>query len=65
MAILKKSQKIETRYITITEDEYESMKMTIETQRDKEALEGIKRGLQQMKEGKGIDHDSFVKRDLE
>ena len=62
MPIIKKSQKIETRYITITEDEYESMQRTIETLRDKDAMESIKRGLNQMKEGKGVEHDAFVKK---
>lgn len=65
MPIVKKSPKIETRYITITEDEYESMQRTIETLRDKDAMESIKRGLNQMKEGKGVEHDAFVKKDLE
>jgi len=64
MPVLRKSQKIETRYITITEDEYESMQRTIETLRDKSAMESIKRGLQQMREGKGIGHDAFVKKDI-
>ncbi len=65
MPIVKRSQKIETRYVTITEDEYESMQRTIETLRDKDAMESIKRGLNQMKEGKGVEHDAFVKKDLE
>ncbi len=65
MPVIKKSQKIETRYVTITEDEYESMQRTIETLRDKDAMESIKRGLSQMREGKGVDHDIFVKKDLE
>ena len=65
MAVIKRSQKIATRYITITEDEYESMQRTIETLRDKEAMESIKRGLAQMKEGKGIEHETFVKKGLE
>lgn len=65
MPIMKRSPKIETRYITITEDEYESMQKTIETLRDKEAMESIKRGLSQMKEGKGAEHGAFVKKDLE
>lgn len=64
MAVLKKGQKIETRYITITEDEYESMQRTIETLRDKEAMDSIKRGLNQMKEGKGVEHEAFVKKDI-
>ena len=63
MAILKKGQKIETRYITITEDEYESLQRTIETLRDKEAMESIKRGMSQMREGKGMEHDAFVRKD--
>ena len=65
MAILKKGQKVETRYITITEDEYESMQRTIETLRDKDAMESIKRGMAQMREGKGIEHEAFVKKDME
>lgn len=64
MAVLKKGQKIETRYITITEDEYESMQMTIETLRDKDAMKSIKRGLNQMKEGKGVEHEALVKKDI-
>ncbi len=63
MTIIKKSPKIETRYVTITEDAYESMQRTIETLRDKDAMESIKRGLNQMKESKGIEHEEFVKRD--
>ncbi len=31
--------------------------------RDKEAMESIKRGLTQMKEGKGVEHEAFVKKD--
>ena len=65
MAVLKKGQKVETRYITITEDEYESMQRTIETLRDKDAMESIKRGMAQMKEGKGIEHEAFIKKDME
>ena len=65
MAVLKKGQKVETRYITITEDEYESMQRTIETLRDKEAMESIKRGMTQMREGKGVEHEAFVKKDME
>jgi len=64
MPVIKKSQKVETRYVTITEDEYESMQRTIETMRDKEAMESINRGLAQMKEGKGVNHQDFVKKDL-
>ena len=64
MTVLKKGQKVGTRYITITEDEYESMQRTIETLRDNKAMESIKRGLNQMKEGKGIEHEAFVKKDL-
>lgn len=62
MAVLKKGQKVETRYITITEDEYESMQRTIETLRDREAMDSIKRGMAQMKEGKGVEHEAFVKK---
>ena len=64
MAVLKKGQKVETRYITITEDEYESMQRTIETLRDKDAMESIKRGMAQMREDKGIEHEAFVKKDM-
>jgi len=64
MAVLKRGQKIETRYITITEDEYESLQRTIETLRDREAMESIKRGMAQMREGKGIGHEAFVKKDV-
>jgi hypothetical protein len=41
------------------------MQRTIETLRDKEAMESIRRGLTQMKEGKGIEHEVFVKKDFE
>ena len=64
MTVLKKGQKVETRYITITEDEYESMQRTIETLRDKGAMESINRGLKQMREGKGTEHETFVKKDI-
>ena len=64
MTIIKSSQKIETRYVTITEDEYESMQRTIETLCDKEAMDSIKLGLKQMKEGKGVEHGAFIKKDL-
>lgn len=63
MTLLKKGQKVETRYITITEDEYESMQRTIETLRDREAMGSIKRGMAQMREGKGFEHEAFVKKD--
>ena len=41
------------------------MQRTIETLRDKDAMESIKRGLNQMKEGKGVEHEAFVKKDME
>lgn len=64
MTILKRGQKIETRYVTITEDEYESLHRTIETLRDRESMESIKRGMAEMRKGKGTEHEAFVKKDI-
>jgi len=47
-----KHPKHTTRYVTITEDEYESMKSTIEILSDKELMEGIKRGKEDIKAGR-------------
>jgi len=41
-----------TRYVTITEDEYESMKSTIEILSDKELVGSIKRGKADIKAGR-------------
>jgi len=41
-----------TRYVTISEDEYESMKRTIEILSDKELVKSIKRGKEDINAGR-------------
>lgn len=45
--------KHETEWITISVDEYESMKATIETLSNPEAMKKIKQGERELAEGKG------------
>ena len=45
--------KHETEWITISIDEYESMKATIETLSSPEAMKKIKQGEKELAEGKG------------
>mgnify|MGYP001605687121 FL=1 len=42
MAVIKESEKHTTTYVTISKDEYESMKRTIEILSDKELMEQIR-----------------------
>ena len=55
--------KHETQWITISLDEYESMKATIETLCNKEAMEKIKQGEKELSEGDGESIDE-VKKEL-
>ena len=51
----------ETTYVTISRDEYDSMKSTLEILADKELMEMIKTSDKEFKEGKGIPLDDFIK----
>ena len=51
-AVVIEGSKHSTRYVTIPEDEYESMKRTIEILSDKELVESIKRGKEDIKAGR-------------
>ena len=51
----------ETTYVTISRDEYDSMKSTLEILADKELMEMIKTSDKEFEEGKGIPLDDFIK----
>lgn len=55
------SPKHETRYITISEDEYESMKATIEVLRNQELVKRIIEGERAIREGRERDIDEVMK----
>ena len=50
-----------TRYVTITEDEYDSLVSTIEVLKDHELLEQLKKSKKDIKEGRVSDWDDFMK----
>jgi len=55
MAIIRESEKKhETTYVTISKDEYESMKNTIEILEDEELMEMIRKSKREIEEGKTI-----------
>ena len=51
----------ETTHITISKDEYDSMKSTLEILADKELMEMIRRGDEDIKAGRMIPLDDFIK----
>ena len=50
-----------TRYVTITEDEYESLRRTIEVLEDPELMKQLKKSKEDIKEGRVSDWDDFMK----
>ena len=52
MPILNESPEHKTTYVTISRDEYESMKATIEVLKDKELMEQIRESEKAIGEGK-------------
>jgi len=52
MALIHESKKHETRYVTITSDEYESMKETIEILSDPELMKQLKASEEDIKAGR-------------
>jgi len=64
MAVIHESKKHETMYVTITSDEYESMKSTIEVLSDKELMGQVKESKKAVAEGKVKKWDD-LKKELE
>lgn len=52
MSVLFESPEHKTTYVTISKDEYESMKSTIEILEDEEAMEMIRESRKAIKEGR-------------
>ncbi|ODS42649.1 MAG: hypothetical protein MSIBF_04930 [Candidatus Altiarchaeales archaeon IMC4] len=50
-----------TRYVTITEDEYDSMRSTIETLSDNELMESICQGGEDIKAGRTKPLNEYLK----
>ena len=61
MGIIKKIGKHETSYVIISEDEYESMKRTLDVLSDKELRRQLRESEKAIKEGKVRKFDDFVK----
>jgi PHD/YefM family antitoxin component YafN of YafNO toxin-antitoxin module len=62
MEIIAESPKHETTFITISKDEYESMKSTIEILGDKELMAQLRESEKAIKKGKVRRWDEFVKK---
>ena len=50
-----------TRYVTITEDEYDSLVRTVEVLKDPELVEQLKKSKKDIKEGRVSDWEDFMK----
>ncbi len=61
MEALQIGGKHEASWVTISTDEYESMKSTIEVLSDPELMEQLRKSERDIKEGKVQDWDEFVK----
>ena len=61
MPALLESRKHKTTYVTLSKDEYESMKSTIEVLDDEELMEQIKESKDAIKEGKVWKWDDILK----
>lgn len=59
--VMMKHPEHTTRYVTITEDEYDSLLRTIEVLKDKELMTQLKKSKQDIKEGRVSDWDDFMK----
>ena len=65
MVIIHESEKKhETTYVTISRDEYESMKSTIEILEDEELMEMIRKSKKDIKEGKTVSFKDYLKEKL-
>ena len=61
MSVLFESPPHKTTYVTITKDEYESMKTTIEILEDEETMEMIRESEKDIKEGRVKSLDDWAK----
>ena len=62
MAIIRESEKKHgTIYVTISKDEYDSMKSTIEILEDEELMEMIRKSKREIEEGKTIPFRDYLK----
>lgn len=61
MPVVHESKSVETTFVTITKEEYESMKATIEALGDKELMKQIKESKKAAKEGKTKKWDDLMK----
>jgi len=60
-AVILKGSKHTTRYVTISEDEYESMKMTIEFLKNRNLQKRLEESEKDYKEGRVKDLDEAMK----
>ena len=61
MTIVHESQKHQTKYVTITSDEYESMKSTIEVLSDPELMKQIEESKKAVQQGRFKKWDDLKK----
>jgi len=61
MDVVHESPPHKTTYVTISRDEYESMKATIETLEDKDVMEQIRESRKAIKEGRTKSLEQFMK----
>ena len=61
MPIVAESQRHETTYVTISRDEYESMKATIEVMSDPELMEQLRKSREDIKSGRTKKWDKILK----
>jgi PHD/YefM family antitoxin component YafN of YafNO toxin-antitoxin module len=62
MDVIHESPPHKTTYVTISRDEYESMKATIEAIEDPEVMEQLRKSAQDIKEGETISLDEWKKK---
>ena len=62
MDFVHESPPHKTAYVTITRDEYEGMKATIETIADGEVMEQLRESAKDVKEGRVISLDEWKKK---
>ena len=60
-SVVMKHPEHTTRYVTITEDEYDSMRSTIETLSDNELMESICRGREDIDSGRTKPLNEYLK----
>jgi len=61
MDVIYESPSHKTTYVTISMDEYESMKATLDTLEDEEVMEQIRESRKAIKEGKTKGLEQFIK----